>query len=159
MNCEAFDRDIQITFKHYGPLGVDVQLYGVNDRATPTPPGDWISVTVVVTPVVEHPVPYTETWNYGGVITHTSQPGVPLGVLPINRERLIGACKAVEKLPKGFPVKESSCTLFWPLVPGADEPAYHFTASLGTSDVLVIVGAYTGKILNRHPVEAAAAAS
>jgi hypothetical protein len=152
MNCEAFDQDIEATFKHYGKLGVNVELYSVNDRATPTPPGDWISVTVVVTPVVPHPIPHTDTWYYGGVISHTSHQGAPLGVLPIDRNRLVGACKAVAALPDGFPVAEASCSLFWPLVPGSNEPAYNFTASAGTSDMLVIVGAYSGKILNSHQV-------
>ena len=152
MNCEAFDKDIEITFEQYGPLGVNVQLYSVNDQATPTPPGDWISVTVVVTPVVPQPIPHTDTWYYGGVISHTSQQGRPLGVLPIDRSRLVGACKAVAALPAGFPVAEASCSLYWPLVPGAGEPGYHFTASAGRSDMLVIVGAYSGKILNSHHV-------
>lgn len=139
MNVERFDQSIEDAFQHYGPLGVDVRLLSVRDTATPTPPGDWISVTVEVTPVVQHPMSHADTWHFGGVITVTSGP-VPLGVRPIDRERLIGAAAAAKQLPLGFPLKEASGDLFWPLVPGVNEPAYHFTAG----HVSIAVGAYSG---------------
>lgn len=157
MNCKSFDECIALTFEKYGPLGVHVQLYSASDRATPTPPGDWTSVTVVVTPVVEHPVPHTDTWYYGGIISHTTHPGAPLGVLPIDRERLVGACTAFEAIGD-FPAN-ASCDLFWPLVPGADEPAYTFSATQGGAHLVARVGAYSGKVLNRHPVMETAGAA
>lgn len=139
MNCEAFDSDIQLTLQQYGPLGVEVKLISVQDRATPTPPGDWIAVTVGVAPVVPNQVWRADTWHYGGVLSTSAGP-LPLGVRFIDAARLIGACAAAQKLPDGFPVKEAACDLYWPLVPGVDEPAYHFHAV----DEYVSVGAYTG---------------
>jgi hypothetical protein len=151
MNCEAFDKDIRATFEHYGKLGVHVQLYAVNDQPTPTPPGDWISVTVVVTPALFSPIPHTDTWYYGGAISHTSHPGAPLGVLPIDPSRLVGACKAASVLPSQYPVDLASCNLHWPLVPGSQEPTYTFVAPVNVTEVMLIVGAYSGKLLNGYP--------
>lgn len=151
MNVESFDKDIEITFSHYGPLGVNVQLLSVRDTATPTPPGDWISVTVVVSPVVPNPVRHADTWNYGGFISHQSGP-VPLGVRVIDRTRLIGAVAAARQLPPGFPLQEASGDLYWPLVPGVNEPAYHFTAG----DTSIAVGAYSGAVLGGTDQAAAA---
>jgi hypothetical protein len=149
MNCEAFDRDIEITFGHYGPIGVSVQLLSVRDDATPTPPGNWISVTVAVAPIIP-PLHYrADTWNYGGVISHSSGP-LPLGIRFIDRTRLIGAVEAAKKLPIGFPLEQASGTLFWPLVPGASEPAYHFSVD----DLTISVGAYSG-VLMGEPAAAA----
>jgi len=140
MNVESFDQDIARTFDHYGPLGVDVHLLAVRDTPTPTH-GDFISVTVAVR-VVAPPFAYhAETWNYGGFNSHTSGP-LPLGIRFIERDRLIGAEAAARKLPPGFPLPDASGDLFWPLVPGVDEPHYFFTAGRHT----IAVGAYTGVV-------------
>jgi hypothetical protein len=150
MNVESFDQDIALTFDHYGPIGVDVQLLAVRDTPTPTH-GDFISVTVAVR-VVAPPFAYhAETWNYGGFNSHTSGP-LPLGIQFIDRDRLIGAQAAAKQLPPGFPLPEASGDLVWPLVPGVNEPAYHFTAG----DVTIAVGAYTGTVLGGADQAAAA---
>jgi hypothetical protein len=153
MNVESFDQDIDATFKNYGPLGVSVHLLSVRDTATPTPPGDWISVTVAVAPVAPPFSYHADTWNYGGVISHTTGP-LPLGVRFIDRTRLIGAVAAAKKLPPGFPLQQASGDLFWPLVPGVNEPAYHFTAG----ETSIAVGAYSGRVLGA-PAEAEAIAA
>lgn len=150
MNCEAFDRDIGHAFDQYG-LGVDVRLLSVEDRPISIEPGDLITVVLEVTPVVRHRVPHTETWHFAGVITHTVQPGVPLGIRAIDRERLVGACRAAEAIG-GFPIEQASCTLVWPLVPGVNEPLYTFTATVDAKHRVAIVGAYSGQVVNAHPV-------
>ena len=154
MNCEAFDQAIEHAFGHYRKLGVNVQLLSVQDRPIFIEPGDLITVVLEVTPVVKDPVPHTEIWHFSGVIRLTTQPGVPLGVRPIQRERLVGACRAVEairRVPGEFPIEQATCELFWPLVPGVNEPLYTFTASLDTEDLVAVVGAYSGKV-HTHPV-------
>ncbi|HEX2077802.1 MAG TPA: hypothetical protein VHG08_08840 [Longimicrobium sp.] len=151
MNVESFDKDIERTFEHYGPLGVDVHLLAVRDTPTPTH-GDFISVTVAVR-VVAPPFEYhAETWNYGGFNSHTSGP-LPLGIRFIDRTRLIGAVAAAKELPPGFPLPEASGDLVWPLSPGVNEPVYFFTAG----HVTIVVGAYTGTVLGGADQAAAAA--
>lgn len=148
MNVESFDQDIERTFKHYGPIGVDVHLLAVRDTPTPTH-GDFISVTVAVR-VVAPPFDYhAETWNYGGFNSHSKGP-LPLGIQFIDRTRLIGAVAAAKKLPPGFPLPDASGHLFWPLVPGVYEPHYFFTAG----ETTIAVGAYSGQV---NQAEAAAA--
>lgn len=140
MNSKAFDEVIETTFGNYGPLGVAAHLLSAKDTWTPTPPGDWFSVTVEVTPVVPEPHPVADTWYYGGVTEKETGP-VPVGTRVINKDKLIGARRAAEKLPKGFPVEEASCELYWPLVPGVDEPNYVFHHD----ETVAAVGAYSGK--------------
>jgi hypothetical protein len=150
MNVESFDQDIERTFEHYGPTGVDVHLLAVRDIPTPTQ-GDFISVTVAVR-VVSPPFDYhAETWNYGGFNSHTRGP-LPLGIRFIDRDRLIGARAAADKLPLGFRLQDASGDLIWPLVPGVNEPAYHFTAGKTT----IVVGAYSGELLSNSDEAAAA---
>ena len=142
MNPERFDQVIGITLSHYGPIGVDVELLSVKDRATPTPPNDWYQCMVEVSPVTMTPTTHADTWNYGGVISHTTGP-VPLGIRTINQNKIIKATEAAQKLPPGFPLNEASCNLYWPLVPGCNEPLYSFH----TDQTLINIGAYTGKVL------------
>jgi hypothetical protein len=142
MNVESFDQDIERTFGHYGPIGVAVHLLAVRDTPTPTG-GDFISVTVAVAPVAPPFAYHADTWNYGGFNSHTSGP-LPLGIRFIDRDRLVGAAAAARELPPGFPLQEAMGDLFWPLVPGVSEPAYHFTAG----DTSIAVGAYTGRLIN-----------
>ncbi|HLP89939.1 MAG TPA: hypothetical protein VK184_15285 [Nostocaceae cyanobacterium] len=141
MNCEKFDEVIKIAFFNYGQFGVKVELLSVEDKATPTPPGNWYSVSVKVEPVTTQPDPVMETWYYGGVIRHETRP-VPLGIRPINKDKLIGACKAAEQLPVGFPLPEASANLSWPLTPLVDEPLYTFYHD----DISISVGAYSGQV-------------
>lgn len=141
MNCESFDEVIKLAFSNYGPLGVDVQLLSVTDKSTPTPPGDWYSVTLEVEAVIAKPEPYADTWYYGGVISHKTGP-VPLGIRPINQDKLIGCGEAAKKLPPGFPLKKASGELSWPLVPSVDEPLYHFHHG----EASLFVGAYSGDL-------------
>ena len=141
MNSEAFDAAVENTFGNYGPLGVDAQLLSVKDTCTALPPGDWVSVTVEVTPIVPEPHPLADTWHYGGITQKETGP-VPLGTRAINRDRLITSSEAAERLPEGFPLAEASCDLYWPLVPGVDEPTYTFHHDEG----VVSVGAYSGQL-------------
>ncbi|HBL14627.1 MAG TPA: hypothetical protein DD379_25205 [Cyanobacteria bacterium UBA11162] len=141
MNCERFDEVIRNAFSNYGPIGVSVQLLSLTDKKTPTPPGDWYSVTLEVEPVTAEPYPYAETWYYGGVISH-EKGRVPLGIRPIDKDKLIGCCKAAEKLPPGFPLKEASGELSWFLTPSVDEPLYQFHHG----QALCVVGAYSGEV-------------
>jgi hypothetical protein len=141
MNCERFDKVIKTTFGNYGAIGVDVQLLSVKDKATPTPPGDWYTVVVEVTPVTPKPDPHADVWYYGGLISHHSEP-VPIGIRPIDKGKLMGCCNAAKKLPVGFPLDKASGELYWPLYPTIDEPIYIFHYK----DAVCSIGAYTGDI-------------
>ena len=105
--CENFDEVINLAFSNYGQLGVNVQLLSVTDKKTPTPPGNWYSVTLEVEPVTADPHPRADTWYYGGKTRHTSG-SVTLGIRPINKDKLVGCCSAAKKLPPGFPLEEAS---------------------------------------------------
>lgn len=142
MNPEKFDDVINIAFSNYGPIGVDVQLLSVQDRATSTPPGDWYAVTLEVTPVVQSPEPHADTWFYGGLI-HKETGAVPLGVRPMKKNKLIGAVSAAQKLPPGFPLQEAGCELFWPVMFGSNEPIYVFH----TDQTVIRIGAYNGELI------------
>lgn len=49
MNPNRFDECIQIALDHHPQLiGSSAQLLRVDDYATPNPPGDWISVTMLI---------------------------------------------------------------------------------------------------------------
>lgn len=141
MKCEQFDEVRQLAMANYGKLGVKAEILSEEDQHVSQPPFDWLSVTVKVTPVVPNPQPWAEEWFYGGVIEHIRKP-VPLGVRPIDNQKLIPCCEAAKKLPVGFPLPDASGSLFWPLVPGADEPFYRFSVGETTIDI----GAYTGKV-------------
>jgi hypothetical protein len=141
MNCEMFDSCISDGFDQYGKIGAHVQLLTVRDSSTPTPPYDWISVTLEVTPVVPNPIPYADTWYFGGVI-RVERGRVPLGVRFIDRRRLIGCCEAAKKLPPGFPLPEASGGSLWPVCPGCHEPFYRFQHD----SLCIDVGAYTGRV-------------
>lgn len=140
MKPELFDSAIKGTLEHYrGREGVSARLLSASDKASELPPGNWISVTVLVAPVVPHAKPYAETWYYGGVIQkERTQP--PLGIRVINDQRLIGATEATKQLPLGFPLTEASCELYWALTPEMPEPAYVFHHG----DTVIRVGAYGG---------------
>lgn len=143
MNCESFDKDIQITFAKYEPvLGVTVKLLSVKDRHSPQPPYDWIDVMVEIAPVVQNPEWKAVTWHYGGLISSTISP-VPIGIRPIDKDKLIGACTAAKKLPVGFDVASANCDLVWPVYYKALEPIYSFY----NEEVCFRVGAYTGKLI------------
>jgi len=142
MNCEMFDSCINDALSQYGKLGVHAELLTVRDRHTGTPPFDWISVSIEVTPVVPHPIPHLDTWYFGGVI-RVEHGRVPLGVQMIDSARLIGCVAAAKKLPLGFPLPEAHGGLLWPLYPGCTEPFYRFQVEKTCIDV----GAYSGKIL------------
>ncbi len=120
---------------------MNVQLLSVTDKKTPTPPGDWYSVTLEVEPVTADPHPRADTWYYGGKTRHTSGP-VTLGIRPINKDKLVGCCSAAKKLPPGFPLEEASGELSWPVLPSVNEPLYHFYHG----DVSIAVGAYSGDV-------------
>lgn len=140
--CEKFDYDIKQAFSHYGPIGVKVDLLYAKGKAIPVVPGTCIEVMLEVAPVVQNPKPVADTWHFcGGLIYKTTGP-VPLGIRIINKDKLIGCCKAASKLPKSFPVNKSTINLYWALYPGMTEPYYFFTYG----DQHHAVGAYTGKV-------------
>lgn len=85
---------------------MNVQLLSVTDKKTPTPPGDWYSLTLEVEPVTADPHPRADTWYYGGKTRHKSGP-VPLGIRPINKDKLVGYCEAAKKLPPRFSLRRS----------------------------------------------------
>jgi hypothetical protein len=103
-----------------------------------------MSVTVEIAPVVPHPQPWAEEWFYGGVIEHIRKP-LPLGARAIEYQKLIPCEKIARELPPDFPLAGASGSLFWPLVPGVDEPLYRFAAG----EYVIDIGAYTGKITNK----------
>ena len=138
MNCETFDEVIKLAFSNYGSLNINVQLLSITDQKTPTPPGDWYSVTLEVEPVTADPHPPADTWYYGGKTRHKSGP-VPLGIRPINKDQLVGCCEPAKKLPSGFPLAEASGELSWPLVPSVHQPLdqfYHGEASIAVNGEL-----------------------
>ncbi|MDY6783255.1 MAG: hypothetical protein SW833_12050 [Cyanobacteriota bacterium] len=143
MDCEKFDEVIELAFNNYGPLSVNVQLLSVTDKKTPTPPGDWYSVTLEVEPVVSEPHPRADTWYYGGLMICRTEPA-PLGIRPIEKDQLIGCSEAVKKLPSNFPLDKASVELSWVLSPSVDEPLYHFHYSNKSHSV----GAYSGEVKN-----------
>ncbi|MDY6783257.1 MAG: hypothetical protein SW833_12060 [Cyanobacteriota bacterium] len=143
MDCEKFDKVIDSAFGNYGPFGVNVQLLSVTDKKTPIPPGNWYSVMLEVESITAKPAPHVDIWQYGGLITHESGP-VPLGMRPIEKDKLIGCGEAAKKLPPDFPLDKASGELSWVLSPSVDEPLYHFHYGEKSHSV----GAYFGKLKN-----------
>ncbi|HEX3043470.1 MAG TPA: hypothetical protein VHY08_01845 [Bacillota bacterium] len=141
MKCEQFDEVRNLTMAKYGGVGVKVELLSESDHHVPTPPGDWLTVTVKVTPVVPNPEPWAEEWYYGGFLHSTKKP-VPLGVRPIDNQKLKSCVEVAKNLPIGFPLPEASCNLFWPLVPSVTEPLYQFVHG----ETVINIGGYTGEI-------------
>lgn len=149
MNPSRLDECIQTTLAAYPPLaGRSAQLLTARDHHTPTPPGDWIDVTMLVTLITNPPQRHAETTHYGGLITHTHGP-VPLGVRPVDAKKLIPCAKAAKNLPKGFRLEQASGELFWPIYPGCDEPLYSFDDGQQHCQV----GAYSGRLVHtlEHP--------
>jgi hypothetical protein len=143
-NCVRFDSDIQQSFKHYGPIGVNVELLCVVGRPIPVESGYCCDVTLRVVPVVKDPTARADTWHFCGGLIYKTTGQVPLGIRIINKDKLIGCCKAADivanKFP-GFPVDKATVNLYWVLYPGS-RPCYFFVLD----DISHAVDAYTGKI-------------
>lgn len=144
-NCKKFDKDINAAFKNYGPIGVDVKLLSVTGKPIPVESGYCCDVMLRVAPVVPHAQAVADTWHFcGGLIYKTTGP-VPLGIRVINKDKLIGCCKAaaiVKKIDPKFPIGKATVKLYWVLYPGCNEPYYYFIYG----DKHYTVGAYTGKL-------------
>ena len=143
MNPASFDNLVRSTLEQYGPLGARAQLLGASARHTGH--GDWTNVIVEVTSSDKGPSVYAEDWRYGGVNTH-EKIARPIGIALIEANRMIGAEKAAEALPPGFPLDQASCDLYW-AVPHlfGDEPHYYFSFEA----VTLPIGAYRGQPFRR----------
>ncbi|BCS95658.1 hypothetical protein DSLASN_12900 [Desulfoluna limicola] len=142
MDAKRFDEDIRKTFEQFGETGVNVQLLSAKDSHVSQPPYDWVQVMMKVIPVVPDPEPWAETWRYGGVLQHDKIP-LPIGMRPIDINRMISAIDAAKKLPPGFNLQGASCDLYWALHPDVKEPYYHFTSG----DLTILIGAYSGDVM------------
>lgn len=142
-NCARFDFDIKMAFKHYGPIGVNVELLHVTGKPISVESGYCCDVMLRVAPVVWHPQAVADTWHFCGCLIYKTSGPVPLGIRIINnKDKLIGCCKAASKLPKSFPANKATVNLVWYLYPKCTEPYYIFVYK----DEQHIVGAYTGKL-------------
>jgi hypothetical protein len=146
-NCARFDNDIQQSFKHYGPIGVNVELLSVVGRPISVESGYCCEVMLRVAPVVPHPKAEADTWHFCGCLIYKTTGQVPLGIRIIDKGKLIGCCKAADivkdKFP-GFQADKAEVKLYWVIYPSCTEPYYYFV--LG--DKLHTIGAYTGKVYN-----------
>jgi hypothetical protein len=141
--CALFDYDIEQAFKHYG-IGVDVELLHVTGKPISIEPGYCCDVMLRVAPVVPHAKAVADTWHFcGGLIYKTTGP-VPSGIRIIDKNKLIGCCKAAEIVKKKFPkfqVEKATVSLAWVLYPGT-RPCYSFVLD----DISHAVDAYNGTL-------------
>jgi hypothetical protein len=144
VKCAVFDSDIQQSFKHYGPIGVKVGLLSAVGRAISVESGYCCEVMLRVAPVVKDPIARADSWHFCGGLIYKTTDKVPLGIRIIDKDKLIGCCKAASLLPKSFPVEKAIVKLYWVLYPSCTEPYYYFV--LG--DEHHTIGAYTGKVYN-----------